>query len=540
MRKEFKNLTKRIDVLNAQVQALFPKLVAARKAFMAERSAKNRETLNQIETEVSSLHDESSRLVAKLPEASGLPTELFDAAPDQADQPLGQDQVLRDNLTSELVGSTLNIDDILPQALEHIESLLPAGWLDEQPRSATRIDELLQAEAFLSLTKGVRLASEFSPVHRFRQALHVTRDYLEGHPLYDHFAGALLVPTIVQLARQGSFLGQVGGNRDERLRTLWGGPSAQVDATIFELLTAAACVEMGRSVDLLETSNSKSPDIRCHDPYPTVIECKRQDSVSTYEAVEENAMRRLFLALRDAARRKDLSGVFHLTLSEEAAAIDVNEVVAKLIVQRLAPQPNRDLAYPWGSTAFTPLQSFNNLPSETRIYSPNMLEYLFGWTSDLPQWDGICCSVATGGGPIIDKVRAPIALVWKNVSPKALRKRTWAPANLFGKASLQIPPGEFGMIYVCYNEGARAEVADMRVHAFSQRIQEFEHSAKVRIPIAVLSRLYPRPLQEGQPDLIESGVRYVSAAYGEPVLFDWFPTTVFTSASQGTNNRDHF
>jgi hypothetical protein len=389
----------------------------------------------------------------------------------------------------------------------------------------------LHADAFLSLTKGLRLESAHGLVHRFRQALHVSRDYLEGNPLYDHFAGALLVPTIIQLALRGSRIGQVGGERDERLRRLWAGSSDQVDATIFELLTAAACVEMGRSVDFLEATSNKSPDIRCHDPYPLVIECKRQLAVSPYEASEEAVMRRLFLALRNAARKKDLCGAFHLTLSVEANSIDVNDVVAKLVSQRLAPQPNHGLTYPWGITSFSPQPSFVELPLGTRIYSPNMLEYLFAWRSDLPEWDGICCSVDTSGEAVVDKVRQPIALIWKNVSPTALRKRTWAPVNLFSKASLQVPPGEFGIIYVSYNEGTRAKVADMRVEAFNERIREFEHSAKVRIPIAVLSRLYPRALGEGQPDLIESGIRYVSGTYGEPLLFELFPTTVFTLGS---------
>ena len=91
-----------------------------------------------------------------------------------------------------------------------------------------------------------------------------------------------------------------------------------------------------------------------------------------------------------------------------------------------------------------------------------------------------------------------------------------------------MPPGEFGLVYVNYNEGGRSEVADMRVEAFGERIQDFEHSAKIRIPIAVLSRLYPRPLKEGQPDLIESGVRYVSSTYGDPSLFKLYPTRIFT------------
>ena len=244
-----------------------------------------------------------------------------------------------------------------------------------------------------------------------------------------------------QPAKQGANIGQVGGNRDERVRQLWDGPSDQVDSTIFELLTAAGCVQKGRAVDFLPTTQEKSPDLRCHDPFPIVIECKRQASISEYEVAEEAIMRSLFLKLREAARRKGLNGTFRLTLSVEASQVDLNEVVDRLVSQRLAPRPERELSYRWGSTSFTHLPSSMELPDWTRIYSPNMLEYLFDWTSDLPDWDGICCSVSTAGEPIVGKIRQPVALVWKNVSPKAFSKRTWAPTNLFGQASLQVPAG---------------------------------------------------------------------------------------------------
>lgn len=528
MTQEFEDLTTRIDGLNAQVKQLFPALAAARQTYMKQRTPENRQVLDLIEAQVSSLHAESSELVERLPAASGLQPEMFEESElyTVASHP---DQLLRSNLTAELVDSTLDIDRYLPHALERVESLLPSGWSDREPREASRIGGLLDPQAFLSLTKGMRSASENSPVHRLRQALHVGRDYLEKHPHYDQFAGALLVPTLVQLARQGSHIAQVGGERDERLRQLWAGRSAQVDATIFELLTAAACVEKGRSVDFLEATSEKSPDILCHDPYPTMIECKRQQSMSKYEADEEVVMQRLFLSLRHFARAKGLFGVFQLTLLEEADRIDIDDVVAKLVGQRFAPNPLREVRHLWGATAFEAHRSSIDLPGHTPIYSPNMLQHLFDWNSDLPEWDGICCSVDTGGEAIVDRVRAPVALLWKNVSPNAMRKRTWAPTNLFGKASLQIPAGAFGMVYVSYTEGARAEVADTRVTAFSERIREFEHSARIRIPIAVLSRLYSRPLAHGQPDLIESGVQYVSGEYGESSLFDYFPTTVFTT-----------
>lgn len=83
-----------------------------------------------------------------------------------------------------------------------------------------------------------------------------------------------------------------------------------------------------------------------------------------------------------------------------------------------------------------------------------------------------------------------------------------------------------------YVEGARAKVANMRQAAFAEKLQAFEHSAKVRIPISLLVRLYPRPLDHGQPDLIESNVRYLSAEYGDAELFDLFPTTIYTHQSE--------
>jgi hypothetical protein len=172
------------------------------------------------------------------------------------------DHLPRQNLTVDQVESTADIDALLPDALDRIESLLPNGWLDEEPREASRMAALLEPEAFLSLTKGSRIDSEKSALHRFRQAIFLARDYLEGHRLYDHFAGAALVPTIVRLAMQGDHIDQVRGEKDERLRNLWQGPSTQVDATIFELLTAAACLERGRSVEFLTATDKKSPDIR--------------------------------------------------------------------------------------------------------------------------------------------------------------------------------------------------------------------------------------------------------------------------------------
>ncbi|TBZ21004.1 hypothetical protein [Rhizobium leguminosarum] len=533
MRDEFVELVSQLEEIKAKIDPVLLRLAEARRAHLKEPTVASRATLDTAQEQATELHIEYSRLVALLPAATGLPPEELELLVEESrSDRTGENRLLRETLTTDEIVPTAEIDDYLADALERVKSILPSGWLEEQPEEVARIDALAGQDAYLSLTKGVRPESATHSLHRLRQAIYVSQDYLNNEPFYDQFAGALLVPALTRLALQGSNLKHVGGERDERLDHLWKGPSQQVDATLFELLTAAACAEMGRSVEFISATSEKSPDIRCHDPYPLVIECKRQDPISQYEAREEELMRQLFLSLRAASHKRGLHGTFHLELSVEASTLDPEDVVQRLISQRLVPDPSRKLAYPWGAVAFLPRLGRVPLPGSTRIYSPNMLEFLFGWNSDLPTWDGICCSIEAKGEPFIDEAREPIALLWRNDAENALKKRSWAPLNLFGKASFQIPPGEFGIIYVNYVEGARAKVANMRQAAFAEKLQAFEHSAKVRIPISLLVRLYPRPLDHGQPDLIESNVRYLSAEYGDAELFDLFPTTIYTHQSE--------
>lgn len=90
----------------------------------------------------------------------------------------------------------------------------------------------------------------------------------------------------------------------------------------------------------------------------------------------------------------------------------VSEIVARMISQRLAPRPERHTEYPWGSVALVPLPRRINLPP-ARIYSPHMLQAVFNWNSDLPEWDGLVRRAAFGGDFDIDRVLRPIGLVWR-------------------------------------------------------------------------------------------------------------------------------
>lgn len=529
-RETFYRLIAESKRLEGELKALLPAIAATRRAYMRSRTPEDRCEMERVQKLGEDLSARHGALYDGLRRASGLPDEVIEAI-DEPDLPSdGKDRLLRKDLVEESVDITGFVDDQLPGAIDRLMALLPKGWADFEAEIPHRTDALINGTECLSLVRGLRPEREFSPLHRVRQMLRVAQDYQNEHSAYDHFAGATLVPQLAQFGMKLPLLDDVGGDVTARLQRLSLGPSAGADAAIFELLVAAGCAELGRDIEFITETQEKSPDIRCHDPFPMVIECKRKRALSDYELAEESAMRRIFLALEREASTKGLVGRFDLRLSVEARLAPVDEIIARMISQRLAAHPERPVDYPWGSVAYHSVPRHIRLPGVTRLHSPNMLQAVFGWNSDLPEWDGIVCHIDGRGEALVDQIRNPIALVWSNSSPKALQRRAWSPLDLFGDAMNQIPSGEFGIIYLAYHEGARAEIADRRIQQFLNRMPEWEHAASIRIPISFLVRLYPRPLEHGQPDLIESTVRLCSGAYGEPKLFEDFPNSVFTKS----------
>jgi len=520
-------LLARANELRASISEGIVPLEHARRRYFRTRSDADRVAVESLECELGRKNVEVEEILDQMKTTLGLTDEDLEALESEGSEPR-PDHLPRMSLTAELIRPTANLDAELPKALEAIERLLPSQWLEEESRTTAGLTAQFEPDAILSLSKGLRTESEEPSIHRLRQAIYAARSYLSGDWAYDHFAGATLIPTIVQLGMEFENLGQVRGDVAARIARLWTGASGEVDARCFELLTAARCVSKGRKMEFVQETSEKSPDMQCHDPFPIVIECKRQNALSVYEKREEALMKSLFSRLRSMAAQKGICGTFELRLDVEAANADPEEIVATLVRQRLAGHPERELTYAWGSCAFRPLSARVALPSVTRAYSPNMLEWVFGWTTDLPTWDGICCSISNAKERALDSVRNPVGLTWINTSEKALKKRTWAPTNLFGDASHQIYPGSFGIIYVAYIEGARAVTADMRLEAYQAKLTEWEHSSNIRIPASFLSRLYPRPMGDGNPDLIESSVQYVSAICGDPLLLKQFPSTIFT------------
>jgi hypothetical protein len=368
----------------------------------------------------------------------------------------------------------------------------------------------------------------------------VAQDHFEGQIGYDHFAGALLVPQAAALGAALGDLSDVTGEVAERIAALWRLPSTSTDATVYELLVAAASARAGRRVEFLPAGRGgqgvKMPDLRIHDyPFPLVIECKRRQTVTDNDLDEERRMQALFAELRAECRGRGFYGLFRLRLVVDPGSLPVREIVGAAMRQRLAFSPGRYTGYEWGEIAVIPLPSIVHMPP-TPLYSPYFLHRVFDWDTDFPAYDGLICQVDRPKHLIVDRARAPIGLAWTNDSPEVFRRRARTAAALFGKAIQQIPAAEMGAVYICYQEGDREAVADDRTRFLRETMRGWTHSANIRVPLIVMSRIVPRPLRHGEPDLVETAIPFISDLTGGSVWLEDLPTTVFTrSMNKGTS-----
>lgn len=133
-------------------------------------------------------------LLKQMYDAIGIPESFFDELDNRKySERFVESRLRRTDLTVEEVPTTAYIDSFLPVALETLKGIVSREFLHQPSNNHCRLTEI-ETDEPISLVRGIRVKSDFPLVHRFYQALNVAQDYLDGHPLYDHFGGAILVP----------------------------------------------------------------------------------------------------------------------------------------------------------------------------------------------------------------------------------------------------------------------------------------------------------------------------------------------------------
>lgn len=159
--------TERIEKIKDDIDERLLMLRDARRAYFRTRSDEDKETMDALETELRDLNAQFSAALSEFEAALGLDPSMFDAH--EAARRARYDRDLsREHLVDKNVETTATLDDYLPEAVERIRALVPQDWFDSEPRDSAQLN-FSDSSEFLSLTKGMRIASELPAMHRFRQ-----------------------------------------------------------------------------------------------------------------------------------------------------------------------------------------------------------------------------------------------------------------------------------------------------------------------------------------------------------------------------------
>lgn len=465
------------------------------------------------------------RATQQLQNALGVTDQVLDAA-DRAKLPKYDDRWWRHQIVE--TPPSQYIDEVAPQALERLLQRVDPVWLEEQSTRAYRLGADFLSTP-LHLVGGARLPRPGAPAapQRFAHMLLVARDHVMKRDDLDFFAAAEFIPELTVLGRRLDLIPSLGTEAVRKLDLLPTLTDDEVCSTIYELTVGTACVLKGRRIEMLPASPSKkSPDFRLLDlGVPAVVECKRRRGLAEYELTEAETVERLYEPLREIVKEKGLHGSLETRFRVPVDTVHPDEFVRVASAILTQSADTETFAVPWGELAYSRLPLTVNTP-DTRLYSPDFLQQVFGWSSLDNDWDGLLCEVEAPQGIRVRSARLPSCLKWRSDSPKALTTKSRGVTSLWAKAAKQIPAGEVGFVYIAYPEGQRGELADARTREIiASSGEHWYHRWSIRIPLTVIGRIYARPLGAGVPDFIESALPGVSP--GEEHWLEKLPGRVF-------------
>ena len=447
---------------------------------------------------------------------------------DQAQRPaLGDDYW---SSTIQRVPTTAKLEEAVAYGYERLKAVVDQGWLRDQAafRYRQRYDGSDSSDCRLHVVGRQRLLPPNAPARpqRFAQMLLLCEDLLSNRDDIDLFEGPLLVSEAARLGACLPAIDHLGREAKAKFKSLPTETSRDVASIVFELLVGTACVEIGRTVEMLPASNRhKSPDFRIHDlPVPLVVECKRRLGLNDYAEKEARHVERLYSAAEELFDRCH-------PLVEVIFNGEVSTVTEESFVKAVAPlceswDSEAETVTSWGTIHVRRLPNVQEIPT-TRVFSPVFLQEVFYWDHAESNWDGLLCQIAPTFSPVTDKVRCPRGLKWRCDADKSLLKKARGLTSLWADAVRQIPAGEMGCVYIAYTESMRGAIADARTQHLLDTVQnkELYHRASVRVPLTVIDRLYPQALGNGGLELIESIVPMTLDGYD--FMLEDFPLQAF-------------
>jgi hypothetical protein len=516
---EVRHSQNRLDALRAQLKSAAESVsmnakVAERAKFAGEAQQKHLEALLRFKALDQTFSGELETLLAKIEEKYKIP--IRDLT--ERERPRFGNRVSKKELHPGVVPSTASLERSLDSNLHNVLASLPAGWLRRELPIARR--ELTARRSGSLLLIGNTRVKPLHSAHPLAYSIVLGEALMAKKLEYDVFDSSLWIPMIAALCDRLEGLKSVR-NGLKKLRMLHKAPKEEFESSIYELLVAGSAAELGRDVEFLPPiKSSKTPDLRVHDfPVPLVVECKLQSRLS--EAEYEEA--KLFSGIGKALSSQKCGLLLELEISGALTSVEAQKIVE--FSRSLSSSSELSVAtFEWGELRGSLLPSNYGLTEQMRVFSPRFINSICSW--DEETWDGVFLDIRNANEIVSDTACSPVCVKWRLHSESDLRRKARSVIRLISEAIEQVPAGEAACIYVGFEDTHRAEIADARTRLIREQIEALYHYRRaISLAMIVIDRIYPRPLADGQPDMIESAIPF-AASDDTPYALD-MPRLVF-------------
>jgi hypothetical protein len=411
-------------------------------------------------------------------------------------------RLLKNQLRPDVVLPTAYLERSLEMNMPALLGLFPNGWLNRQMEIAQA--ELEKRRGGPLLLVGNTRVRALEKAHPLAYSIALAERLLSKKYDYDVYDSSLWVPMIAALCDRLAGLRLVK-NGIEKVRQLYRSPADEFESRLYELLVAGKAAEMGREVEFLSpVKSSKTPDLRIHDfPVPVVIECKLQNRLSATEHKEAEIFSSISKRLLEENRAISLS----IEVKAELKNLNCDDI--KQFVQQLSATPqSASCDFPWGRVEANLFPSTVKLDESMRVFSPKFISAICGWNA--ADWDGIFLNIENAKDLVADHAIQPVSVKWRLYSEIDLRAKSRSVVRLLSEAIQQIPAGEAACVYIGFEDTHRAAIADARTQLVIEQLKGLYHSRRaISLEMIVISRFYPQPMPDGQPDMIESTIPFV-------------------------------
>jgi hypothetical protein len=422
------------------------------------------------------------------------------------------------------VDTTGMVEDSLKRGLDALLATIQPKWLRRQ--YALSQEELKRRNTLPFILIGNARHEAVASPHPLGYALFLTDLFLNEKTEIEIYDAAFLVPIVAALCDRLEGITAVKGGY-EKLREMLREPSGEFTGRVYELLVAGRAAEKGRDVEFIEPGSEVSADLRINDlGIPLVIECKFQSQWSATERAEIGVIQTIFARLCSEYAQRGMTAIVQLTLTSRICDVNCDEVFASISQQLNSLGPFGYRECEWGSLEVLSIEPEIEWRRPTRLYSPNYLSHVFQWSQEDNPWDGICATALDTKNVVTQRARLPFGLKWR----LSHRADEWSKARdvmrALQEAANQVPVGEAGCLYVGFEDSHRSALADLRTKRIIEKLPNFYHRKRgANIQHLLVTRLYPRTLGDGKPDMIES---CIPASVGESDTWpDLLPNTVF-------------